>query len=61
MWALDEVRVEKEAALSHRSTKQASCFWLFVCLSFYVKKGRERATDNWSRALTYTQDHGHRI
>lgn len=43
LWALDEVRVEREAVLSDRSTKQASCFWVFVCLSFYVKKGRGKS------------------
>lgn len=30
----DEERVEREAVLSYRSTKKASCFWVFVCLSF---------------------------
>lgn len=34
LWALDEERVEKEAMLLLRNTKQASCCWVFVCLSF---------------------------
>lgn len=31
---LDEERVERKALLSYGSTERASCFGVFVCLSF---------------------------
>lgn len=60
LWALEEERVEREAALLYKSPSEPAAPRFLFVFHFKERKVNGRALGNWSRALTYTQDCGHR-